>query len=258
MITQPDSINIDKLGEGGTITTDTCNAAQKVRRLLVEHINGHVNEQDCMQHLRNVWINGVAKAVNKYMTEFLNESLDDISSFLRVSPDMAQVIRVFHKEFSLTANYPKGHGKQFRTWMMKRYPNEFLMHAKRATSSRQDIITMGAGPIYWNRKFNIEFLDDVLRVKGASKILPEILFTVMPSLEMIANSRFFSILHISICLPFCWLTGHTHKLAHRNWGPRSLGRAIDLIYHACEEIVHKLSLIHDESLMLHIFDDLLE
>ena len=43
MIPQPDSINIDKLGEGGTITTDTCNAAQKVRRLLVEHINGHVN-----------------------------------------------------------------------------------------------------------------------------------------------------------------------------------------------------------------------
>ena len=131
-----------------------------------------------MQHLRNVCINGVAKAVNKYMTEFLNESLDDISSFLRVSPDMAQVIRVFHKEFSLTANYPKGHGKQFRTWMIKRDLKEFLMHAERATGSRQDIITMGAVPIYWNRKFNVEFLDYVLRVKGASNILQENLFTV--------------------------------------------------------------------------------
>ena len=68
MIPQPDSINIDKLEEGGTITTDTCNAAHKVRRLLVEHINGHVNEQDFMQHPKNVWINGVAKAVKKYMT----------------------------------------------------------------------------------------------------------------------------------------------------------------------------------------------
>ena len=82
MIPSPDSINVDKLGKGGTITTDTCNAAQKVRRLLVEYINGTVNEQDCMQHLRNVWINGVAIAVNKYMLEFLEESLDDISSFL--------------------------------------------------------------------------------------------------------------------------------------------------------------------------------
>ena len=76
LITDPDSNNIDKLGEGGTITTDTCNAAQKVRRMLVDYINGTVNEQDCMQHLRNVWINGVAKAVNKYLTEFLQESME--------------------------------------------------------------------------------------------------------------------------------------------------------------------------------------
>ena len=127
---QPDSINIEKLGEGGTITTDTCNAAQKVCRLLVEHINGHVNKKDCMQHLRNVRIDGVEKAVNKYMTEFLNESLDDISSFLRVSPYLAHVIRAFHKEFSLTANYPKGHGEQFWIWMTKHYPNEFLAAVK--------------------------------------------------------------------------------------------------------------------------------
>ena len=60
LIPKPDSINIDKLGNRGTIATNTCNAAQKVRRLLVKHINGNVNEHDYMQHLRNVWINGVA------------------------------------------------------------------------------------------------------------------------------------------------------------------------------------------------------
>ena len=113
------------------------------------------------------------------MTEFLNESLDYISSYLIVSPDLAHVIRAFHKEFSITSNYPKGHGEQFRTWMMKRYPNEFLMHAERATVSRQDIITIGSGPIYWNRKFNVKLLGDVLRVKGASNILQENLFTVL-------------------------------------------------------------------------------
>ena len=37
-----------------------------------------------------------------------------------------------------------------------------------------------------------------------------------------------------------------------------MGRAIDLIYHDCKDIVHEPSLIHDESFMLHIFDDLLE
>ena len=133
LIPSPDSINVDKLVDGGTITTDTCNATQKVRRLLVEHTNGSVNEQDCMQHLCNAWINGVAIAVNKFMSEYLAESLEEISSFLRVSPDLAHVIRAVHKEFSLTANYPKGHGEKFRDWMIKHYPSEFLMHAERAT-----------------------------------------------------------------------------------------------------------------------------
>ena len=55
MIPYPDSIDINKLGDGGTITTDTCNAACKVRRLLVKSIDGCVNEQYCMQYLRNVW-----------------------------------------------------------------------------------------------------------------------------------------------------------------------------------------------------------
>ena len=141
-----------------------------------------------MQHLRNVLINGVAKAVNKYMTEFLNKILDDISIFLRVSLDLAHVIRAFHKEFSLTANCPKGRSEQFRTWMMKRYPKYFFMHSERATDSRQDIIIMGAGPIDWNHKFNVNFLDDTLRVKGASNILQETLFTVLSSLKMIIVS----------------------------------------------------------------------
>ena len=77
-----DSINIEKLVDCGTITTNTCNAAQKFRWLIVEYINGTVDKQDCMQHLSNVCINGVAKAVNKYLTEFLQESLEEISSFL--------------------------------------------------------------------------------------------------------------------------------------------------------------------------------
>ena len=64
-----------------------------------------------------------------------------------MSPDLSHVIRAFHKEFILTANYPKGHGEKFLEWMIKNYPKAFLMHAERATGSHQDLITMGAGPI---------------------------------------------------------------------------------------------------------------
>ena len=37
-----------------------------------------------------------------------------------------------------------------------------------------------------------------------------------------------------------------------------MGRVIDLIYHACKDIVYKPSLIHDGSFMLQISDDLLD
>ena len=97
--------------------------------------------------------------------------------------------------------------------MIKNYPKEFLMHAEQATGSCQDLITMGAGPIYWNRIFNVEFLDDVLRVKGAGNVLQENLFTTLSSEEMVTSSRFFSILQLVICLLFRWLTGKTHVLA---------------------------------------------
>ena len=131
--------------------------------------------------------------------------------------------------------------------MIKRYPKEFLMHAEQATGSRKDLITLGASPIYWNCKSNVEFLDDVLRVRGASNILQENLFTILSSLEMIASTHFFAILELAICLPFRWLTGNTHKLAHRNWGARSMGQAVDLIHSACNDIIDDITLIHDES-----------
>ena len=96
MIPPPDRIEINKLGDGGTITTDTWNVARKVWRLLVKDIYGCVNEQYCMQNLRNVCINGVAKAMSKFMNGFLEDILDNISPFLHVSPDLANFIHAFY------------------------------------------------------------------------------------------------------------------------------------------------------------------
>ena len=49
--------------------------------------------------------------------------------------------------------------------MINKYPNEFIMNTEKASCISQDIITMGAGLIYWNRIFIVEFLDDYLRIK---------------------------------------------------------------------------------------------
>jgi hypothetical protein len=259
MIPAPDGISIKKLNKG-TINTDTCNAAQKDRRLLVQEAGDDVTiyQQDCMQHLRCVWINGVSKAINVFMRAFLNDSLEEISSFLRVSPDLMHVIIAYHKEFSLTANYPKGHGEQFLAWVRKHYPNEFLLHTERANGNRQDLVCMGADAIFMNRPLNVEFLDKRLRVRGNENILQQNLFIILSSLEMMAVSRFYSILHVSVVIPFRWLAGNTHKLKKHKWGPRSMGRAMDILHNALIEILADIKSIHDESVMMHIFDELRE
>ena len=87
MIPSPDSININNLGGGDKITTNNWNAAHNVQRLLVKSIDGCVNEQDCMQNLRNLWINGVAKAVSKFMNRFLEDSIDIKNCGTRIKCD---------------------------------------------------------------------------------------------------------------------------------------------------------------------------
>jgi len=259
LIPDTDKIDIKKLTDG-CITTDTCHPAHKTRRILVDIVSqidggvGHV--QDCFNHLRNVWINGVAKAVSRFMNEYLKDSLDNISSFLRILPDLAHIIRAYHKEFSLTSNYPKGHGELFREWILNNYPMEFLLHAERANVNCMDVICMGANAVYNNRPLNDEFLDKRLCIKANANILQENMFAVLTSLEMIAVSHFFSILHVAVVIPFRWLSGSTHKLAHRKWGARSLGRAADILHTACGQPLNDIKLIHDKKFMMNMFDDI--
>ena len=53
-----------------------------------------------------------------YLRGVLSDSLDDIAPELRVSPGFDGFARIFDKEFSLCANYPKGHGElcECTTW----------------------------------------------------------------------------------------------------------------------------------------------
>jgi len=64
----PSSAGIDakKLGNGAAISTDTCNTAQKTRRILTEEISGSY-DYDCMHHLRNIWIGNMEKKLTKHL-----------------------------------------------------------------------------------------------------------------------------------------------------------------------------------------------
>ena len=139
--------------------------------------------------------------------------------------------------------------------MEDKYPNNLVFHVERAAGSRQDLCFEGAGAIYWNRSYWLEFLDNQLRTPG-SNILQGNLFIFLSSTEMTALERVCSIVHLSVCLPTRWLAGNTHKLAEYNWSVYSMGRVIDLLEKAMESIENNGQLILDETFMMNIFNEL--
>ena len=259
LVPSPDEINVKKLGDA-VITTDTCAAAQKLRRILVDSIPG-ANDFDCMHHLRNVWFGGVEKALTSRLNELLRESNDDIDPRLRVSASISAVIRAVDKEFSLSANYPKGHGELFREWMRSNHAGELLLHVERARGSRQDLCTEGCMAIIMNWPYYLEFLDEQLRKrknKGEASILQQNLFCVLKSSEMISLARLLTILHISITMPMRWLAGKSHELSEWGWGALSMGRAIDTLDGKMERLSDDPTLIQDEGFMMGLFSEFLE
>ena len=255
LIPSPDEIDTTKLGKSGLVITDTCSTAQKLRRILVSAIEGSL-DFDCMNHLRCVWINGVEKALTSHLNCLLRASLDEIDPRLRVTASINAVIRAVDKEFSLSANYPKGHGELFLEWMRENHSGELLLHVERAAGSRQDLSTEGCMAIVMNYPYYLEFLDEHLRKKEKTReisILQQNLFVALSSEEMLALARLMSILHLSVCIPMRWLAGKTHELKRYNWGPMSMGRAIDTLEHKMEQISKNPRLIEDESFMMNIF-----
>ena len=63
---------------------------------------------------------------------------------------------------------------------------------------------------------------------------------------MVATSRLFAILNVDICIPFRWLARNTYKLAHHNWGARSIGRVFEILHIALNNILDDITLIHDK------------
>ena len=74
--------------------------------------------------------------------------------------------RAYGKNFSLSANYPKGFGELFIEWMMDKNPGYVLYHVEQVRGSRQYMIFEALLDIYMNQEVNIESLDESLRIPG--------------------------------------------------------------------------------------------
>jgi hypothetical protein len=77
-------------------------------------------------------------------------------------------------------------------------------------------------------------------------------------MEVIAQLRVASVMFLAVIVPMRWLAGNTHKLAHRNWGERSMGRAIDLLHVAFIKVREEPQLILDYEFIMTIFEPLYE
>ena len=187
----------------------------------------------------------------------------------------------FDKEFSLCANYPKGHGELFLIWLRERYPDAMLFHAERAGGGRQDLALMALLPIFWNCLWCVELLDERLRVPNNNNILQKNLFTVLTCAEMVAVARLLAIVQVSIgmqvspplcrnvsvsCLitilpmfvfmQVCFLTGKTHEWNKHEWGVVELGRAFDAWYDAFVELKDHPEKFLERDFMMSIFSSI--
>ena len=162
----------------------------------------------------------------------------------------------------MSSDYPKGHGELFIEWMREKHPGALLLHVERASGSRQDLCTEGSMAILMNYPYYVEFLDRSLRKRNKNdkaSILQLNLFVALTSSEMIALVRLLSILHVSVCMPVCWLAGKTHELKeHNQWGPMSMGRVLDTLEASMIEIAANPDKILDENFMMNIFKEYIE
>ena len=169
--------------------------------------NPLVLEVYCHHHIRNIWWGALIKHTSRFLRDSLSGCLDNIDARLRVQPNMKNILRSLDKCFSFPANYPKGNGAEFQHWAKKFHPGVALYPVQRSTGARHNMVLEGAVAAYINAWLYKLFLDEGLSTPDADNILEENLFIILSSMEMIALSRLFSILHFTINVPMRWLAG---------------------------------------------------
>ena len=70
----------------------------------------------------------------------------------------------------------------------------------------------------------------------SASILQQNLFIVLLSSEMIALAHVFSIIHVTICIPFHYLAGMMHEFSKYGWGAADMTRVVDTLYEALKKI----------------------
>ena len=120
----PEDIGLHRLG-GALVMSDTCNGARAAKRLMLQRIAAAVaadigpaeweklsEEQqhkvaraysgDCMQHLRNIFLDAMSAAASAHLKVALEDSLGEFAFHERMAPDGSALIRAMCATATLT------------------------------------------------------------------------------------------------------------------------------------------------------------
>ena len=112
----------------GIAISDGCNRAQLTSGIIVEAVEQAMEEQaeiggfdtsvsivwiNCHHDAHNVWIKELKKILCKYLNTVTEYDLKVIDCQYCVSIQFDVVLQAVDKEFSVPANYPKGHDVMF-------------------------------------------------------------------------------------------------------------------------------------------------
>lgn len=160
--TGPDAneCSLRRLGGGGAIMSDTCNAARCAKRLLAELVAHQVEEGlgperwdamseeerndatrthqiDCWGHMRNIFLEHMSAELAAHVKAELQPELETFASWERMTTEYSQLVRACYKEFHHGCRYYKGKGRPYSAWLRETHPTAFVMHLERADGSRQ-------------------------------------------------------------------------------------------------------------------------
>ena len=208
-------------------------------------------------HLRNTWFEAIELYLSRKVTDLLRDDLESIPLHLRVSCKLGDLLRQVDKEYSFTANYFKGSGDAYSDWKERFRPGKrYLPPIRVLGGNRQDAAFEGALPVYDGRGDMLIFTNECLL--ASDNLLQRSLFIVLGSMEMIAQLRVASILHLAVVLPMRWLAGNSHKLSDYGWGERSMGKALTLLHDAFVDVQGDGALLLDDIFIMNIFSPLYE
>jgi hypothetical protein len=247
-----DNVGLHRLSENAVLMSDTCNAARAAKRLIAEMAEEAGRKRigteaweamgeearaaactchlgDCHDHMRNIIIKAMAEKATEYLKGHLADSLDEFSSFDRMSVDGMDLIRAACKELHPNGEYAKGKGREAKATREKNHPSDLWLPIFNASGTRMDACFDGAVPLYMDRVLALEFLHPL--VNGPSSkdnLLEKFLWRVLSCTEMVGLLRACTLWQTIVTEPLRWLSGKSGILD--DWSMINSNELLDKTY----------------------------